>query len=349
MMKRILPFFLLLALVLSGCNITVATSPAAPNATTSPATTQIPAVTQIPIDTQISVGTPVVNYGMEARGYIKALTDIGQRVAGTQAEARAAEYVASIFTSFGYPTETQPFSDTSDYDETIDSANVVAVKSGRSAQEIIVGAHYDSVEVGLGADDNASGVAVMLEAAELIKNVSTPYTIRFIAFGAEEAGLLGSYAYLNQMSQAELENTIAMINLDSLAAGDITYVYSDEGQQATLRDWTLEWAFGNGLDLQTIHNVDLTDEEGNAVSDYAAFQNAGIPYIYFEATNWTLGDQDGYTQVDPQYGDNGKIWHTEDDTLEYLDTKFPGRVDQHLDLFVTVLFNILTQYEGSVQ
>jgi alkaline phosphatase isozyme conversion protein len=333
MMKRILPLFLLLALVLNACNIPVVSAPTA----TSPVVTQIP------------VSTPVISYGAIARDYVKTLTDMGPRVAGTDQEAQAAEAIADVFAGFGYPTETQPFTETDDNGGTIDSANVVAVKSGKSAQEIIVGAHYDSADVGLGADDNASGVAVMLEAAELVKNVPTPYTIRFIAFGAEEAGLLGSYAYLNQMSQAEFENTIAMINLDSLAAGDITYVYSDEGQQAALRDWMLEWAFGNGLDLQTIHNVDLSEDDGGGVSDYAAFRDAGIPFVYFEATNWTLGDQDGYTQVDPQYGDKGKIWHTGDDTLEYLDTHFPGRVDQHLDLFVTVLFNILTQYEGSVQ
>ena len=64
------------------------------------------------------------------------------------------------------------------------------------------------------------------------KGQSTPYTIRFIAFGAEESGLLGSYAYLNQMTQDEFENIIVMIDLDSLVAGDIAYVYSDEGQQS---------------------------------------------------------------------------------------------------------------------
>jgi Zn-dependent M28 family amino/carboxypeptidase len=222
---------------------------------------------------------------------------------------------------------------------------VVAVKPGNSPLEIILGAHYDSAEDSLGADDNASGVAAMLEVAELVSDQATPYTIRFIAFGAEEAGLLGSYAYLDQMSKADLENTIVMINLDSLVAGDIAYIYSDEGDQAALRDWTLQWAFGDGIDLQTIHNVDLAEEDGSGSSDYAAFRDAGIPFVYFETTNWALGAQDGYTQVDPQYGEQGEIRHTGYDTLEYLDSTFPGRVDQHLDLFVRVLYQILTQYE----
>ena len=295
-------------------------------------------------NTQVPLATPVINYGQVARGHIVALTNIGQRVASTDAEQQAAEYISGVFQQYGYAPETQPFTATDDYGDQVDSANVVAVKSGRSTQEIIVGAHYDSVsDAGLGADDNASGVAVMLEVAGLLKDKSTPYTIRFIAFGAEEPGLLGSYAYVDKMSQADLENTVAMINLDSVTAGDIAYVYGDEGQ-ATLRDWTLSWAFGNGFDLQTIHNVDL-NEDGGGTSDYDAFQQAGIPFIYFEATNWNLGDKDGYTQVDPQYGDQGAIWHTKYDTLAYLDATFPGRVDQHLTLFTATLYNILTQFE----
>jgi alkaline phosphatase isozyme conversion protein len=285
----------------------------------------------------------VLSYGSLAHTHIKALTDLGARLAGTDSEAKAAEYIANAFTGMGYPVETQPFSSGS-----IDSANVVALKHGKSPQTIIVGAHYDSVQAGKGADDNASGVGVMLEVAELVKNESTPYTIKFVAFGAEEEGLLGSYAYVNQMSQSDFENTLAMINLDSLIAGDVTYAYSDENQ-AALRDWALEWAFGNSLDLQTIHNADLTDGSGSGVSDFFPFQQAGIPFLYFEATDWSLGDKDGYTQVDPKYGEQGKIWHTPDDTLEYIDATFPGRADAHLDLYVKVLYNILSQYEASVQ
>ena len=331
-MKRISSFLILLALGLSACGQPHASNP-------TPVVGNPSAATQPPLS------TPVVDYAAAARGYVKALTDIGPRPAGTEAESATAKYIADALNGMGYSAETQPFIANDASGNPVSSANVVAVKGGKSAQEIIVGAHYDSVEVGKGADDNASGVAVMLEVANQIKNESTPFTIRFIAFGAEETGLLGSYAYVNKMSQTDFENTIAMINLDSLIAGDITYVYSAE-PQAALRDWTLEWAFGNSLDLQTIHDADLTTGSGSGVSDFFPFQQAGIPFIYFEATNWNLGGLDGYTQVGPQYGQQGKIWHTPDDTLEYLDATFPGRVDQHLSMFVQILKGILTQYEG---
>ncbi len=342
-MRRIFPLILLLALVLSACNLPIPTSaPAAANPSGGQATNPATAA-------PAAIETPAIAYGAQARDFLKAITDFGPRVAGSEAESNAALYISNVLSGLGYQTEVRVFHASDDSGKAIDSANVVAIKQGRSAQEIIVGAHYDSAADGQGADDNASGVAAMLEAATLVQNIATPYTIRFIAFGAEEAGLLGSYAYVNQMSQAEFENTVAMINLDSLAAGDVTYIYSDEEPQSALRDWTLEWAFGNGLDLQTIRNVDLTDEYGNPFSDHGAFRNAGIPFIYFEATNWNLGDEDGYTQVDPQYGEQGKVWHTPYDTLEYLDSTFPGRVDQHLSLFVQLLYAILTQYEAPAQ
>ena len=335
MMKRILPFFLLIVLVLNGCS-SVAKS--------------TPRVATLAVATLAPLGTPGPKYGQEvARPLIRDFTTIGPRVAGSQAEAQTAKYIADVFKAIGYSPETQSFTGDSG-NTSISSANVVAEKKGASTQVIIVGAHYDSTDAGPGADDNASGVAVMLETAKLVQNTQTPYTIRFIAFGAEESGLLGSYAYLNQMSQQDFENTIAMIDLDSLIAGDIAYVYSDEGQQSILRDWALSWAVGNGLNLQTVKNADLTDPAtGKGPSDYAPFKDAGIPFAFFQTTNWTLGDQKGHTQVDPKFGEKGVIRNTKFDTLEYLDTTFPGRVDDHLNLFISILYNLLTQFEAPIR
>jgi Zn-dependent M28 family amino/carboxypeptidase len=306
-----------------------------------------PPVATLAVATLVPLGTPIAKYGGEvARPLIRDLSNIGSRMAGSQEEAKTAQYIADVFKAIGYSPESQPFT-TDAGSKTISSANVIAIKNGTSSQEIIVGAHYDSADVGLGADDNASGVAIMLEVAKLLQNVPTPYTIRFIAFGAEENGLLGSYAYLNQMSQEEFENAIAMIDLDSLIAGDIAYVYSDEEPQSAVRDWALEWALGNGFNLQTVRNVDLNDPtSGKGSSDFAPFREAGIPFAFFQSANWTLGDKKGQTQVDPRYGDKGVIRHTKFDTLEYLDATFPGRVDERLNLFISILYNLLTQFEA---
>ena len=333
MMKRILPIFLLLALVLNGCSSRAGSTQQAAAGTSA-------------VASLVPLGTPSAKYGSIARSLIGDMTNIGTRVAGSQGETQTAQYIVSAFKAIGYAADTQAFTAVAGT-QTVTSANIVAVKKGTSSQEILVGAHYDSSDAGPGADDNASGVAVMLEVAKLLMGAKTPYTIRFVAFGAEESGLLGSIAYLNQMSQDEIQNVIVMVNLDSVVAGDIAYVYSDEGQSA-VRDWALEWALGNGFDLQTIKNVSLTYPDNNGIgsSDYAPFQAAGIPYVYFDSTNWNLGDKKGTTQVDARYGETGVIRHTKHDTLDYLDTSFPGRVDQHLNLFISVLYNLLTQYEA---
>ena len=363
-MKRRLLLLVLTLLAVAACGTSTATPTAtiasptitsqtspAPLASTfpSPVVTPQPAAaapTPSPVPTlRWPDATPVVQYGRIARSHIEALTKIGPRVAGTAAEGRAAAYIASIFDGAGYTPQVRPFRAIDDYGHRTRSVNVVAVKTGRSAREIVVGAHYDSVKDGRGADDNASGVAVMLEVAELLKDETTPYTIRFVAFGAEEVGMLGSNAYVSQMSKADRANTVAMVNLDSVMAGDIAYIYSDEGGRAALRNWTMGWASRNGFDLRTIRNVDLSDPEGGGSSDYAAFQQAGIPFVYFETTNWNLGDKDGYTQVNLKYGARGIIRHTRYDTLAYLDATFPGRVDADLKMFAVILHSLLTQYQ----
>jgi hypothetical protein len=287
---------------------------------------------------------PVGSYGASARGHLEAITAIGARWSGSEEEAETAEYIREAFAEIGYEADVQPFTALGEDDgEEIQSANVVTVKEGDSQQQIVVGAHYDSSDESLGADDNASGVAVLLEAAELVADESTPYTIVFIAFGGEEAGILGSTAYVGEMDADEIENTILFINMDSIVAGDIAYVYGDSADGDTARDWILDWAGSNGYEMETVEDANLS-QEGEATADYAPFLEAGIPWIYFEATNWTLGNEDGYTQVDPQYGKEGAIIHTEYDTLDYLDETFPGRVDAHLDLYIAILYNLLTAY-----
>ncbi|MBM3151711.1 MAG: M20/M25/M40 family metallo-hydrolase [Chloroflexi bacterium] len=277
-----------------------------------------------------------------ARQHLEALTEIGPRWSGSEEEMEAGQYILEALDEMGYGVERQPFTATSDDGDTITSANIIAVKDGLLPEVIVVGAHYDSSDEGLGSDDNGSGVAVLLEVAELVAGETTPYTIYFIAFGAEEAGLLGSNAFVDALGDSELSGIILYVNLDSICAGDVTYIYS--GSDTGALDWEVDWAVSNGYDLEPIPNADLTTD-GEDTADYAAFEDAGIPWVYFEATNWDLGDQDGYTQVDPQYGDNGAIIHTKFDDLYYFDEVFPGRVEHRLDLYVSVLYALLTEYE----
>ena len=326
-----------LALVLLFAAACGAPSPTSVPPTAAPATPIPATATPVPAPT--------------ARDYVAALSDkIGPRPAGSANEAAAARYIETVFQDAGLTPFTQPFTFSAvitDVGVTLHSANVVAVKPGLSSRQIIVGAHYDSVDAGRGADDNASGVAVMLEVATMLKDLQTPYTVRFVAFGAEELDKQGSRLHAAAMTPAEVDNTIVMINLDSLIAGDLAYVYGDAGQKGAVRDWLLDLARRDGLDLHTQTGQNPIYPAGTTGdwSDHAPFRDRGIPYAYFEATDWSLGDRDGYTQVDRKLGVDGEIWHTPYDTLAYIDATFPGRVDHHLRLFVTALFTTLTQFE----
>jgi alkaline phosphatase isozyme conversion protein len=328
------PVMLVLAFLLVACNSPTPPSTATPIVPVPQISrTHIPADRSVPGEIALSHITSIAN-------------DIGLRPTGTEQESQTAQYITNTFKELGYAPETQSFT-TIGKNGLVHSANVIAVKQGQSPQEIIVGAHYDSVKVGTGADDNASGVGVLLEVAERIRDIPTPYTIRFILFGAEEIGLKGSQTYAGQMKEDQIRNTVAMINLDSLIAGDIAYVYGDEGNAGVIRDWALEYAKEQNLALQTQPGMNPQYPAGTTgdFSDHAPFKALGIPYTYFESTNWTLGELDGYTQVSPEYGENGEIWHTQYDTLEYIDATFPGRIQERLNLFVTVLQGILTEYQ----
>lgn len=308
---------------------------------TTISTEQILEITDTPVQTE-----PIA-IGEIALAHINAISEgIGARPAGTEKEVETAQYIVSELKQLGYTPELQSFTATIK-ENIINSANVIAVKEGVSSQEIIIGAHYDSVDIGKGADDNASGIGVILEVAQLIKDKPTPYTIRFIFFGAEEVGLQGSKYYIEQITDEQIQNTIGMINLDSLTAGDFAYIYGDEGEKGFIRDWALEYAATNNFTLQTQtgENPEYPAGTTGDWSDHAPFKYAGIPYTYLESTNWTLGKKDGYTQVSTEYGKNGEIWHTDYDTLEYIQQTFPERVQERLNLFVTVLEAILTEFK----
>ena len=292
-----------------------------------------------------SLGTPQPNAGESAAAHVAYLSEqIGPRVAGTAGELQAAAYAFSQLQRTGLTPTMRPFEYTRTAKDgtvtTTRSQNVTALLKGESAREIIVVAHTDSVAKGRGADDNASSVGVLLEVAEQLTQARLPYSVRFLIVGAEEQGLRGSRAYAAAMTEAEVANTQLVINLDSLLAGDLMYVYGEGTQGVASREDAIKWATNAGLKLGTQGGLNPEFPAGTTGdwSDHAPFKARGMSYAYLEATNWNLGDKDGYTQTEKY----GGIWHTEKDTLEFLRREFPGRVEERLSTFSRVLAHMLT-------
>lgn len=128
---------------------------------------------------------------------------------------KAGQYIFEKFVSYGYETRYWNYSQT--------GTNIIAIKPGTKFpnQKIILCAHYDNYVMGIvpdttyGADDNASGTSAVLEAARILKDLVSDYTIVFAAWDEEETGLFGSRSYADSCFNNR-DSIVAVINLDMI-------------------------------------------------------------------------------------------------------------------------------------
>lgn len=206
--------------------------------------------------------------------------------------------------------------------------NVMAVVLGTdpalSGQWIVIGAHYDHLgETGLGvkdprfakqphlgADDNASGTAAVLELARRIANDPPRRPVIFVHFAAEEIGLIGSNVFVQDPPVA-IDSITAMINLDMVGrlARRRLQLFGLESSP----DWERLIA-----DVNLPPRTPVIQGKGVTGSDHVPFMNAGVPAIHF------------FTGMHSAY-------HTKDDTVESLDVEgmltvveFADRLIRHL-------------------
>ena len=150
---------------------------------------------------------------------------------------------------------------------------------------VIVGAHFDHLgtggggEIYYGADDNASGTAVLLELAQLFTEWGAPpaRTVLFAAWNAEELGLIGSMYYVIEPTHP-IEDTVAVINLDMVGGGDelglIDFGGTDSGSEEL-------YAL---LATQQDDDFPVTPLSASPNSDHAWFQYAGVPVAFLFTT-----------------------------------------------------------------
>ena len=129
----------------------------------------------------------------------------------------AAGYISTVFEEAGYQVNLQSFPSRG---ETMSNLEAVLPGHGVADEIIVIGAHYDSVADSPGADDNASGVAALLELARLLSGTTLPRTERFVAFANEEAPFfygdeMGSNLYAARL-QARGERIVAMLSLETI-------------------------------------------------------------------------------------------------------------------------------------
>lgn len=158
------------------------------------------------------------------------------------------------------------------------SRNVIAELNNdiEDDEVLVVGAHYDTTPDSQGANDNGSGVAVVLTLAEDLADDELPFDLRFVLFGAEETGLNGSFAYVGALEEEELDRTMGMINLDVVGTGELTAIGSEN-----MVDFAVETGAGVGIELLT---YELPPGYG---SDHVAFLSAGVESVFLFADDVT--------------------------------------------------------------
>ena len=225
------------------------------------------------------------------------------RFPGTDGEMQAAKYIASkyeeygllkiedtYFQNFSFILPTSPHEEVKfnqDSNSKINATNVVGYIDNKSNFTVIIGAHYDHIgyggqysldrgvnEIHNGADDNASGTSMLINLAKKLKQRNNSrYNYLFIAFSAEELGLLGS-KYFVDSSLFNQSSYNYMINLDMVGR-------LNESKELSI--------FGVGTSSIFRQVINSLNEEfklnlvndGTGPSDHTSFYNKGLPVLFF--------------------------------------------------------------------
>ncbi|TFJ92474.1 M20/M25/M40 family metallo-hydrolase [Lentibacillus salicampi] len=259
---------------------------------------------------------------------------IGPRPPGSDAEQEASEYIKGELDKMGYSAATQTF----DIPGGEQSQNVMAVKEAEGVEnpEIVYAtAHYDSVPGSPGANDNGSGTASLLELAKIMKGKPANKEIRFVFFGAEEAGLLGSQYYVSQLSDDEIDRSAANFNLDMVGTawepGSQLHVTTVDGESNAVWSSVDSAAEKLGLDDDrlTLHQLGR--------SDHVWFHQEGIDaalFIWMEP-----GTEPGQAGIAPWY-------HSPGDTIDRVS---PEKIQMVGDLIDSAVSDMALEQEQQTE
>jgi Zn-dependent M28 family amino/carboxypeptidase len=190
----------------------------------------------------------------------------------------------------------------------VESSNVFAVLPGDPAspvrdEVVLTGSHYDSHDISPGALDNGAGTVINLEAARVLAAVAGAHgrgfarTLRFLFFGAEEIGLLGSWEYV-RVHGADLDRVRFMLNLDTVGRGF-------PGTEALVVNGTPELVpYFTRVSEEMGYPLEVRDRF-SAASDHFPFAMQGVPtggigttQLAASATQGLVGRGWGHTPAD---------------------------------------------------
>lgn len=251
-------------------------------------------------------------------------------------------YIEEEFGSFGYETQKDSFSFEGREFENVIASHPGSLTQNKEVSRFIIGAHFDAVPGTTGADDNASGVAALLEAARLLAGERAAGIIDFLAFNLEERGLIGSSHHVATLKKQGVK-LAGMISLEMVGftsrekgsqkmplvlrpfypnVGNFLALVGDDQSKGLLRKAKPEFQKVSGLAVETLS----VPGKGwifpeTRLSDHSPFWDAGIPALLVTDTSFFRN---------PHY-------HTPADRAETLDLEFLAHVTEGIAHFALSL------------
>jgi len=220
------------------------------------------------------------------KNYLENLVGYGPRMTGTYGCDISAKYIYQNFKQMALETRYQNWSSFgNEYNRRFfRSQNVEGVHSGSDDKIIVFGAHYDTVKISPGANDDGSGTAAVMAAAYVLSKFDFEHTLKFVAFSGEEIGILGSHVYAKETYEND-DDIIAYINADMIgyavtAEGGKTMGISTTEDMAWVIDSIENINNDHGITFQI--NTGINDIDGRGWSDYHSF----VEYGYETLSCW---------------------------------------------------------------
>ena len=281
----------LAALGVAGCSTAEEPEPAQTAPTSTPSASSSPTPSAVPSETPSPSATPTPTPAarparFEVATALAVITElagrIGPREASSAAYRRAATYVEGRFAAGGLDVRRQSVRVPAGVSWGVpvpsgQSDNLIATppRFDGTRPHLVVGAHLDTVPQAPGAEDNASGVAIVLELARMAVLRLPPLPVVFVAFAAEEPRgegdarhHYGSRHYLAQLPAEQRRAIRGMVSLDRVGTGPNVRVRTGGRAPLTVADAL----------VATGRRVRIATERGrNRGSDHWSFEKAGIP------------------------------------------------------------------------
>ncbi|AZA80130.1 Zn-dependent exopeptidase M28 [Chryseobacterium sp. G0186] len=241
----------------------------------------------------------------------------GIKKTGSENSVKTLNWLKDKYISYGYSPdqmEEDPF-----IVDGVHSKNLIITKRGTAypTTYIVVCAHYDTVG-GAGVNDNGSGTSIILEAAKILKDIPTEYSIKFIHFSGEEQGLDGSFHYANTVAfnnDTKILDIKLVLNIDQVGGkkGNINDTLICEKDMNDLyENNSASESITKQLAVCTTLYSPLKAKISEAYSsDYIPFEEKGyvITGLYeYPKSHHEHSQKDNFNNIDPEYVFNvGKV------------------------------------------